>query len=207
MKKKMHPDDERTICLYQSLLMKHGESHQALDWGSRESQVTRFEVLANVGVDAGDHILDVGCGLADLNEWLIKYKPGVKYSGIDLTPGMVEKAKARFPEVNIQNKTVFDLNKEISFYDYVIASGIFVFRKERPEMYLCSTVKKMFEICKKGVAFNSLSSWAKEKSSNEYYADPLRVIKFCKTLTPIIVMRHDYHSGDFTVYMYREHHN
>jgi len=200
----MDIDDRRNIHLYQSLLTKHGDSYKALDWGSRESQIRRFEVLTDIGMIAGDHILDVGCGLADLNAWLIENKPGIKYSGIDLTPNMTKKAKARFPDTSIENKTVFDLDTTIEIYDYVVASGIFVFRKDGPERYLCSTVQKMFEICKKGVAFNSLSSWAKMKSSNEYYADPLRVIEFSKNLTSTFVLRHDYHVGDFTVFLYKE---
>ena len=38
MTDKRHPDDERTIGLYQTLLAEHGDSYRALDWGSRESQ-------------------------------------------------------------------------------------------------------------------------------------------------------------------------
>jgi len=108
MSKKIHPDDKRTISLYQKLLEEHGETYRALDWGSRESQQKRFEVLAGIGVNKGDRILDVGCGLADFNAWLIENRPGVEYAGIDLTPGMVERAQTRFPNSKILNKTIFD---------------------------------------------------------------------------------------------------
>lgn len=203
MTKETHLDDEKTIAFYQSLLAKHGETYRALDWGSRESQQKRFEVLAGIGVTKGDRILDVGCGLADFNEWLIENRPGVEYSGIDLTPGMVERAQARFPNAKILNKTIFDEDLTIGPFDYLFASGIFVFRQESPENYLFSTIKMMYCLCIKGLSFNSLSVWAGEKSPNEFYADPVSVINFCKTLSQKIVLRHDYHQADFTIYMYK----
>ena len=199
----MNLDDKRNINVYEALLVEHGDTYRALDWGSRESQLKRFEVLADIGITAGDRILDVGCGLADLNAWLIKHRPGVDYSGIDLTPGMAQRAQARFPNVTISNKTIFDLDLPAKSFDYLVASGIFVFRQESPEDYLFSTIKTMYEFCAKGVSFNSLSDWSGEKSPNEFYADPLRIVNFCKKLTHKVALRHDYHPADFAIYMYR----
>lgn len=203
MKKALHPDDEKTISHYQSLLKKHGETYRALDWGSLESQQKRFEALAGIGMAAGDRVLDVGCGLADLNAWLIEHIPGVEYSGIDLTPGMVKSAQARFPNVKVSNNTIFDLDSSFKTFDYLVASGIFVFRQENPRDYMFSTIKAMYKICTKGISFNSLSAWARNKSPNEFYADPANLIDFCKIITPKVVLRHDYHPADFTVYMYK----
>jgi len=203
MTAEMHPDDQKTIALYQALLAEHGETYRALDWGSRESQHKRFEVLADIGIAAGDRILDVGCGLADLNAWFIEHRPGVDYSGVDLTPGMVQAAQARFPNAKIFNKTIFDLDLPSRSFDYLVASGIFVFRQDRPEDYLFSTIKTMYESCAKGISFNSLSVWSGEKSPNEFYADPISIITFCKNITRKLVFRHDYHPADFTIYMYR----
>ncbi len=199
----MNSDDKRNVDIYEALLAEHGETYRALDWGSRESQQKRFEVLAGIGISAGDRVLDVGCGLADLNAWLIEHRPGVEYSGIDLTPVMAERAQARFPNAKISNQTIFDLDFPIQAFDYLVASGIFVFRQKSPEEYLFSTIRTMYKFCIKGVAFNSLSFWAEIKSPNEFYADPATVINFCRRLTRKVVLRHDYHPADFTVYMYK----
>jgi SAM-dependent methyltransferase len=206
MIKTMHPDDEKAIALYHSLLEEHGETHRALDWGSRESQQKRFEVLAGIGLTAGDRVLDVGCGLADLNAWLIEHRPGVEYSGIDLTPGMVTKAQARFPNAKILNKTIFDQDLPIGPFDYLFASGIFFLRKENPAEYMESTIVQMFNSATRGIAFNSLSGWAKDRVDGEFHAEPSHVITFCKKLSPYVVLRHDYHPADFTVYVYRHLH-
>lgn len=203
MTTEMHPDDQKAIALYQGLLAEHGETYRALDWGSRESQLKRFEVLADIGIAAGDRILDVGCGLADLNTWLLEHRPGVEYSGIDLTPGMVQRALARFPNATISNKTIFDLGSPSKSFDYLVASGIFFLRKINPRQYMESTIKHMFNYAAKGIAFNSLSSWAYCKEEGEFYADPAETMCFCKTISPYVVMRHDYHLSDFTIYLYR----
>lgn len=203
MTAEMHPDDQKTISRYQALLAEHGETYRALDWGSRESQLKRFEVLADIGITAGDRILDVGCGLADLNAWLIKHRPGVDYSGIDLTPGMAQRAQARFSNATISTKTIFDLDLPAGSFDYLVASGIFFLRKTNPRQYLESTIKRMFNYAAKGIAFNSLSAWAHCKEEGEFYADPAETMRFCKKLSPYVVMRHDYHLSDFTMYLYR----
>jgi SAM-dependent methyltransferase len=202
--KQREPDDHKTIAFYQSLLAKYGGSYRALDWGSRESQQKRFEVLAGIGITTGDSILDVGCGLADLNAWLIEHRPGVQYSGIDLTLGMVERARDRFPDVQILNKTIFDQDLPVGFFDYLVASGIFYLRKEKPKEYMESTIEQMFNFAKKGIAFNSLSAWSNEKIEGEFYAEPTNVIEFCKKFSPYVVLRHDYNPVDFTVYIYRQ---
>lgn len=204
MKDETKIDDQRTIGFYQAMLAEHGDTYKALDWGSRESQLKRFEVLADVGIMSGDHILDIGCGLADFNAWLIKHKPGVRYSGIDITPEMVEQARCRFPNIDISNMTLFDLDSDLGIYDYLVASGIFFFRKEQPKRYMKESISHMFELSKKGIAFNTLSSWKKDKINSEFYASPIEVINYCKTLSPFVVLRHDYHPGDFTIYVYKK---
>ena len=203
MKMGMHSDDKKTIALYQSLLAEHGETYRALDWGSRESQQKRFQVLADIGVTNGDHILDVGCGLADFNAWLIENRSGVEYSGIDLTPEMAERAQARFLNAKILNKTIFDEELPKGPFDYLVASGIFFLRKESPRQYMESTIEKMFKYATRGIAFNSLSAWSNDKVDGEFYAEPADVINFCRKLSPYVVFRHDYHPADFTVYVYR----
>ena len=81
--------------------------------------------------------------------------------------------------------------------------GIFFYRQDEPEEYMLNMIKAMFNRANKGIAFNSLSSWALTRTDGEFYASPSRIIDFCKQLTPSIVLRHDYHPADFTVYMYK----
>ena len=160
-------------------------------------------MLSDVGMKSGDRILDVGCGLADLYAWILEQNLRVNYTGIDITPSMTQAAQNRFPDAIITNKTIFDTELSVDVFDYVVASGIFFLRKEDPMGHMEKVVSAMFQKCVKGIAFNSLSAWALEKKEREFYADPLKVIEFCKKLSSNIILRHDYHPADFTVYVFK----
>jgi hypothetical protein len=69
---------------------------------------------------------------------------------------------------------------------------------------MLTTIEKMFQLSKKGIAFNSLSTWSKKINKNEYYADPLELISAIKTkLSKKIIFRHDYLPNDFSLYVYK----
>jgi hypothetical protein len=87
-------------------------------------------------------------------------------------------------------------------YDYVLASGIFTKRQEDPESYLRDAVTRMFALSTQGAAFNVLSVRSPAEPG-EFHADPLAILTFCRTLTPWVRLRDDYHPRDFTVYLYR----
>lgn len=199
----MNIDDTNNINLYETLLKKYGEDYRALDWGSESSQNLRFSILNEIGLKKNDKVLDIGCGLSDFYGWLQKHNPKVKYSGLDITPGMIMQSKSRFPELDFYLGSIHDIKIESQKFDYLIASGIFVFRTVKPKDYMCKTIKKMYKLSKKGIAFNSLSSLSKNKSHKEFYGDPCETFKFCKSFSSRVVLRHDYHDGDFTIYMYK----
>jgi len=196
-------DDENNIALYSSLFKKYGNNFQALNWGSEQSQKLRFKVLVEIGMKKGDLVLDVGCGLGDLYQWLCENNKEVRYEGLDLTPDMIKSARERFPEGVFWEGTFNSLLEAEKPYDFVVASGIFAHRQLRPQAFLEDTIKGMYDRAIKGVAFNCLSSWREEQEQGEFYADPIETLNYCKKLSNRVVFRHDYHQGDFTIYIYK----
>jgi cyclopropane fatty-acyl-phospholipid synthase-like methyltransferase len=180
---------------------------RSLDWGSRESQSTRFRVLSEVrGLrDAPQPtVLDVGCGLGDFLFYLRDTGVKATYTGIDLVAAMIESAKGRFPDAELAcaNLLADDVLPGRRF-DFVVASGIFVFRRHEPQQYLVEMVSRMFERCTRAVAFNTLSAWGPAQEDGEFYASPAATLEACRTLSRSAVLRHDYHPQDFTIYLYR----
>jgi SAM-dependent methyltransferase len=198
-------DNKRNVQLYSDLVGKHGNDVRALGWGSRESQAKRFEVLAEIGKLRGASVMDVGCGLGDFYAWMKKKRLRVRYTGVDITPGMVDRARKRFPGAQFQVQDLLDGSRPAMLHDYVLSSGIFTHCGTSAFDFLAAMVGRMFDLSKHAVAFNSLSAWAKkeEQEPGEYYADPIKVVDFCRQLTPWVVLRHDYHPRDFTIYMYK----
>lgn len=194
-------DNARTVMFFSDLLLRHQVSPQSLNWASRSSQERRFQVLADIGMKLGVSVLDVGCGLGDFYDWQRRVGLDLDYHGIDLTPAMIETALSRFPAVDFQIADAGDA--DLGVYDFVIASGLFYLRQHEPQWFLENTVERLFRRSRLGLAFNSLSAWSGHHNTNEFYADPVKTLEFCRTLSPRVTLRHDYHPRDFTIYLFQ----
>jgi ubiquinone/menaquinone biosynthesis C-methylase UbiE len=194
-----------TIGYYTRLVGRHGNSVRALNWGSRRSQRTRFRVLSEIADLSRRSVLDVGCGLADLNAWLAKNAREARYTGIDVTPAMIEAAARRFPSADLRVADTAALSRRgEGTHDYVFASGIFSKRRSNSFGDMKRCIRQMFRLARRGVAFNALSSLAPGKEKAEFHADPVTTLRYCLRLSPWAVLRHDYHPRDFTIYMYKQ---
>jgi SAM-dependent methyltransferase len=187
---------------YQDLVQKYGHDPRACDYGRPQSQEIKFRVLSEAMPVKGRSVLDVGCGFADFHRFLRDRFGEVRYSGIDVCPAMVEEARRLDPHCEVKLANILDASIRERF-DLVTANGIFYLLGDEAWPTMQEIVRRMYAVAEHAVAFNSLSSWAEDKEAGEFYADPAEVLQFCRTLTPWVVLRHDYHRRDFTIYMYK----
>lgn len=197
-------DDAGTISFFTEQVRRHAGTPAAVDWGSRAGQELRFRVLAEVGLRPGCSVLDVGCGQGDLLGWLRGQGLEVAYTGVDITPAMVAQARHHHPDGTFQllSDGAADLGDRT--YDFVLASGIFYRRSTDPMGFLTATAARLFRAARVAAAFNCLSLWGGPAEAGEFKADPLAVLAACRAVTPHLALRHDYHGGDFTLYLRRE---
>lgn len=189
---------------YDSRVRTYGHGHQACDYGRSESQQLKFAVLSTVCNLSGKTILDVGCGFADYADFIKERFCEVDYSGLDLSSQMIELARLRHPELQLDVGNILDSPADSRLvYDVVNANGIFYLLGENAEETMRRLVCKMFDHARVAVAFNSLSTWADHCENGEFYADPIETIAWCREITPWVVLRHDYLKHDFTVFMFR----
>ena len=180
-----------------------GHDPRACDYGRAESQQRKFAVLSRMTDYSQASVLDVGCGFADFAEYLLKRYEGVEYHGLDLSEEMIAKARSVRPELNLRVGNVFELPQDES-YDIITANGIFYLLGANAEYLMMQIVAEMYKRSRKGVVFNSLSSWASVHENGEYYANPLKVLEWCRKLSPWIALNHNYLQHDFTVYITKE---
>ena len=184
---------------YSRLVIKYGDSYKSVDWGSENTQKIRFRTLLEALDFQSARILDVGCGVGHLVDYLLENKFKGSYTGVDLVEEMVRQAANRYPEMNfIKIDSLDDLNR--TDVELVIASGLFTFANES---ILQETIMKLFEISNNCLAFNSLSTWVGKPEPNEFYADPISTLEFCRSLTRKVVLRHEYLPHDFSIYLYK----
>lgn len=196
----------RIAGFYERLVTRFGPDPRALDWGSRASQNARFEILAQVGDLSGSSILDVGCGTADLYHFLASRDVRVDYTGYDISPAMVATARQGLPDANLRIVDILADDLGQPQFDYVLASGLFSLRHVRPYDYVAAAAHRMYALCRRGVAMNSLSARSGADTTiqdGRFLADPERVLDICLDVAQNVILRHDYLPHDFTVYLYR----
>lgn len=199
------PGDENTRIaeFYERRVAQFGVHPQALDWGNRASQETRFDVLVQIDDLAGCSVLDVGCGLADLFAFLESRKIATSYTGYDIASAVLNLARARFPDIELKLADLMAEDVTSRQFDFVFASGIFNLRPGGSYAYLNAMARRMYQVCRRGAAFNSLSSRSPQTEPDKFLADPAKVLEICLDITPKVVLRHDYMPHDFTVYLYK----
>lgn len=187
---------------FESRLQQYGNSPRTLDW-SAEGQRKRFEILAEAGDLRGRKVLDVGCGLGHLYDFLAARGIGASYYGLDLSPKLVEKARELHPDVAFE---VLDAASRSlpRTADYVFASGVLNVETGDNEAAMSRLLRTAYEACHLAVAVNMLSTWADWFERNRHYYDPIKMVRLARRLTRRLVLRHDYMPHDFTLYLYRE---
>src|SRR5436190_7810971 len=83
---------------YARAVKRHGADFRALLWASRRTQEQRFEGLVHLCDPSGLAVLDLGCGRADLLEFLIDRDLRPKrYVGIEAVAELARAAEAKRP--------------------------------------------------------------------------------------------------------------
>ncbi|MFJ5516847.1 class I SAM-dependent methyltransferase [Streptomyces griseoluteus] len=75
---------------------KEAESYDDLRGGEPRARAAAEAVLGLVGERQG-RLLDNGCGTGIVTRWMAGARPGLRVTGVDLTPAMVGRAAARVP--------------------------------------------------------------------------------------------------------------
>ena len=75
--------------------------------------------VAFAGVDAGDKVLDVGCGSGALTAHLLSI--GAEVAAIDPSPPFIDAIRASFPDVDVREGTAEKLPHETGCFDAALA--------------------------------------------------------------------------------------
>ena len=196
---------KKMIERHRSSLSHFGYSTEALFWESRKFQMLRFSVLAEIGIHAGDSLLDVGCGFGDLNSWLAGRDLPVSYTGSALSQEILNRGLELNPGIELLQGEIFDFDWQPQSFDWVLLSGTLNWKLGDDGEYARRVIGQMFKLCRYGVAFNMLDSRALDASTLQDLCayDPAEMLAFCRDITPDCEMRCDYHDNDFSIYMRR----
>ena len=199
---------------HKSSIAFYGYKPQALYWSSQEIQFIRFKKLSEILPRNQDcSILDVGCGFGDLKAYLQQQGFDIDYTGIDLSEDMVRSAGFQYPSINVKQGDLFDFNPAEKQFDFVLLSGALnevveteiEGTAEQKGRYAKAVIRKMYDSCKQGVAFNLLdnrNAWVASRPDLQSF-QPDDIADYCQTFAGNVSWQDGYVDNDFTVFLYR----
>ncbi|MFC1570456.1 class I SAM-dependent methyltransferase [Candidatus Omnitrophota bacterium] len=203
----MDPKSEALMNEYYSkLLGEHGDSLEALVYRAPEQQDKRFALMTDIGPIPHDaSVLDVGCGLGHLCEYLRRFGWKGEYTGIDINPDMVKTAQERLPDATFQRVNILEDEFDKKF-DYVFCGATIQHRPQFADSYeyMKQMVTKMFSLSNKALTFDVFSGRAEYEDDDKLYIEPSRLLEFCYTLTSRVVLRNDARPFELMMYLHRE---
>jgi len=201
----MDEDDKKLIQnRYKDRLLKYGHNIKTLASGKDHRRAIRFDILTQIGIEEGSSILDVGCGFADFYMHLTMKGINVQYTGIDIVPELIEMAKIKNPNLDLQVRDLEENPFPKSSFDYVVCSQVFNLElgADKNNILVKNMIDNMFETARHGVAVDLLSSYVDFKEEHLHYYRPEEILSYAKKLTRRVILRHDYPLFEFCIYLY-----
>lgn len=187
---------------YAPRVSRDRENFDILDWGDRESQFKRFEVLSNL-ISLDDlTVLDIGCGLGDLFAYLksVNNLP-LAYVGTDLVAEMIELAKEKQKECQFFCCDVLASNPTKINFDVVFCSGVFNLRSEDNFGFLNYALVSLDKLTKTNskIIFNFLHNRIDQQYEHCFYYDPVDVEQMFRMFYRDVKIIDHYLPNDFTI--------
>ena len=202
---KNHVAAEPYLLPYLRAAEKHGADFPSLLWASPQTQAARFGAIERLARPHGKSVLDVGCGRADLLEFLLAR--GVRpadYVGIEAVEDLAWAAKRicrRLPRSwVIRTDFVREPLRMCVGADVVVFSGSLNTLEEEA---FYTTIRRAFDAAAETVVFNFLCNSYLAGADYLRWRRPADVLAFAKRLTPHVRTLDDYLHGDHSVALYR----
>jgi SAM-dependent methyltransferase len=183
---------------------RHGSEFPALLWASPQTQSARFDAIERLGCLRGKSVLDVGCGRADLLEFLLRR--GVEpadYIGIEAVRQLAEAAREKVLDSGVRGSVLMaDFIREpqrlFAGADVVVFSGS-LNTVEDGAFY--DTLRRAFDAAAETLVFNFLCNSYLAGAEYLRWRRPQDVLEFARQRTPHVRTLDDYLHGDLTVAM------
>jgi phospholipid N-methyltransferase len=167
----------------------------AVGWTTLETQQKRFKALFDIGIEDNASLLDYGCGLGHLNDYMVNNNHNdIDYTGIDINHKYIVYANQMYPGKNF---ICSDLDKIEGKFDYVIGSGVFTWFVEMDEVI--NKIEMAYNMCNKGVAFNFLDERSNLSPLNLYNPEDM-VRRLLHIAKPELIQGY-LENEDFTIYL------
>jgi SAM-dependent methyltransferase len=188
-----------------------GETPAGVLWKNSEGQHLRFEILAgildNVQTSQPVSISDFGCGYGALFNFLSEWPELSKmvYSGYDISEEMIRVA---WQLINDPRATFAEASQIKQATDFTLISGTYNLKllvDEEPwNAYVKSSLRALWPMTKKGLAFNMLDKCHPDQDKDLYYAGAIDFMDFCSKFSRNVTLIDDYPLNEWTIFVRRD---
>ncbi|MBN1646785.1 MAG: class I SAM-dependent methyltransferase [Spirochaetales bacterium] len=204
MQHEKHTDHLREIEEYYRPKLKNGvPDFKALGWENKAAHLRRFRTLAKYVNLENRSVLDVGCGFGTFYDYLHEQGMKVRYTGIDILPEMIKRAKDRHKGIEFSCIDLFDESLDFDLrFDVVFASGIFNLNLGNNLEFLKKALVRFFGLANEIIAFNLLHEDSDNREDRYFYTNPVTVTGLLRSFAGQYrdtEYYHSYQKNDFTV--------
>ena len=191
---------------------RFGDTFQGAGWTKSEEHADRrYAVMLDL-MTAHERpytLLDFGCGAARLLDYALRAgrADGLDYTGLDLSPGVIEHCRRKYPDRPFYNLDVLVDAGDLPVFDAIAMNGVFTFKGDLPQQqmfdYLCAVLCALRPHVRFGLAFNVASTHVDWTRDDLFHLPIGQVTDFvASTLSRRFMVRHDYGLYEYTVYVY-----
>ena len=198
---------------YETCLRRYGATPGGADWPNGADLAARFGVMLTLLRGAADRpsLLDLGCGPALLVDYLAVTGclDHVTYQGIDLSPSMIDTARARWPQYEFSCRDILESPLPEQSVDIVIMNGVLTERVllsvETMTALAEALIKAAFRSARVGIAFNVMNAhvdWQREDLFHWSFDALAAFLK--REVTHHYGFRADYGLYEYTCFAWRQ---
>ena len=170
-------------------------------------QPIRYAAMLKGFALVNQSILDYGCGLAHLYEYLLQNAPQCSYRGVDIVPEFIDDNAKRF--AGAQFSLIAGIDDVQQHADIVIASGVFNLRyvadPVQNQAFVYSQIARLFELSKLGVCVDFLSNYVDFQAPGAFHIAPGEVLRFVhENLSRRAIVDHAYLPYEYCVTVYKD---
>ena len=193
---------------YKTEFDKHGDSPKSILTPNGRN-ANRYSVISDyVDFQKELEILDYGCGLGYLYEYLKLRYSNLNYHGYDIMPDFISNCKNKFEDNNSRFSLVQPEKKIEKKFDVVVASGVFNLKSSESKAesmeYAFSKIKELYECSKQLFIVDFPSQYVDFKHPEAQHFNINEVTDFCiNNLSRKFIIRHDKLPYEFTLVVWR----
>lgn len=192
------------------IMDEYHRDFQMVDGWDPGNKEENFRILARIALYAKNDyidksILDVGCGSGDLSHFLRQF--GISdYVGIDIYEPSLDRALETYPKERFILGDILSGDVKESF-DYSFCSGGLTVKMSINNYdFLYSTIRRMWELTRIGLAFNYLTDTDQFPDEDLFFYNTEKVKNICSEIDPTaaIISEKTPNKHQDTIFMWRK---